>query len=303
LTRALAKIKEEEGNKKDAAELLQEVQIETIGTMEAAEKIDFILESIRLCLDIGDYVRAFLISKKVTTKSLLDIKHQDLKIRFYTLMIKYWNSKKSYLDIYRCYQAIYDTPKIQESNEWPPILQNMILFVILSPYDNHQHDAMNRAFTDKRIEDRSMIMYRELLRLFVSSDLIDWPEFQQRFRNDLSKTQVFTEDPSRWDELHDRIIEHNIRTIAKYYSKIHTKRLASLLHLEEQKAEDFVSKMVINKTISAKIDRIEGIVAFTRPKETTEVLNNWSQDTEKLLSYVEKSVHLINKELAQSKKK
>lgn len=61
--------------------------------------------------------------------------------------------------------------------------------------------------------------------------------------------------------------------------------------------------MVINKTIAAKIDRIEGVVAFTKPKDTTEILNNWSQDTEKLLSYVEKSVHLINKELAQMKKK
>ena len=57
--------------------------------------------------------------------------------------------------------------------------------------------------------------------------------------------------------------------------------------------------MVIEKTISAKIDRIEGVVKFKQPKESNDVLNSWSNDTGNLLSLVEKSVHFINKELVQ----
>ena len=57
--------------------------------------------------------------------------------------------------------------------------------------------------------------------------------------------------------------------------------------------------MVIEKTISAKIDRIEGIVKFKQSKESNDVLNAWSNDTGNLLSLVEKSVHFINKELVQ----
>jgi 26S proteasome regulatory subunit N5 len=38
----------------------------------------------------------------------------------------------------------------------------------------------------------------------------------------------------RWSELHKRVIEHNIRVIAKYYTRITTKRLTQLLDLNEQ---------------------------------------------------------------------
>jgi 26S proteasome regulatory subunit N5 len=69
--------------------------------------------------------------------------------------------------------------------------------------------------------------------------------------------------------------------------------------LSEEKTETFICDMVIAKTISAKIDRIDGVVSFKKSKESNEILNSWSNDTGKLLSLVEKSVHFINKELIQ----
>lgn len=157
----LAKIKEEEGNIKEAAELLQEVQIETVGSMEAREKIDFILEQMRLVLDKNDYVRALIVSKKITTRSLADKDHQDLKIRYYKLMIRYYTHEKDYLEICKCYHAIFDTPQVQENiNAWSSAMENMILFVILSPFDNHQHDLMNRIWVVKKLEEKPLSLYR-----------------------------------------------------------------------------------------------------------------------------------------------
>jgi len=52
--------------------------------------------------------------------------------------------------------------------------------------------------------------------------------------------------------------------------------------------------MVSNKTVSAKIDRIDGIITFKKQQNAQEVLNNWSNDIVQLLNTVEKSVHLIN---------
>jgi len=57
LTRRLAAAKEAAGDLDGAADLLQEVAVETFGAMAKSEKIDFILEQVRLCLDRGDYVR------------------------------------------------------------------------------------------------------------------------------------------------------------------------------------------------------------------------------------------------------
>ncbi len=43
-------------------------QVETYGSMEKNEKVDFILEQIRLCLAKKDSIRAQIISKKISIK-------------------------------------------------------------------------------------------------------------------------------------------------------------------------------------------------------------------------------------------
>lgn len=51
-------------------------QPETYGAMEPREKIDIILEQVRLCLAKNDYIRAQLISKKVTPKAIENTEFQ-----------------------------------------------------------------------------------------------------------------------------------------------------------------------------------------------------------------------------------
>jgi len=58
LTRRLAAAREAAGDPDGAGDLLQEVAVETFGAMAKSEKIDFILEQVRLCLDRGDFVRS-----------------------------------------------------------------------------------------------------------------------------------------------------------------------------------------------------------------------------------------------------
>ncbi|KAL0696348.1 hypothetical protein Bca4012_063528 [Brassica carinata] len=66
LTRKLAKIKEDQGQIAEATDLMQEV--ETFGAMAKTEKIAFILEQVRLCLDRQDYVRAQIFSRKINPR-------------------------------------------------------------------------------------------------------------------------------------------------------------------------------------------------------------------------------------------
>jgi len=82
LTRTLAKIREDEGKVVEAAELMQEVQVETYGSMDKEEKVDYILEQVRLCLDKGDYVRGTIVSKKITNKTFEKDVLQPLKLRY-----------------------------------------------------------------------------------------------------------------------------------------------------------------------------------------------------------------------------
>ena len=100
----------------------------------------------------------------------------------------------------------------------------------------------------------------------------------------------------RWNDLHKRIVQHNIRVIASYYSRISSARLSSLLKLEESKTEVLLSEMVSTKQLYAKMDRPAGIISFTKPQPATEILNTYANDLSSLLQLVEKTCHMINKE-------
>ena len=60
----------------EAASVLQELQVETYGSMEKREKVEYILEQMRLCLAKRDFVRMQIISKKISVKFFEDNKEQ-----------------------------------------------------------------------------------------------------------------------------------------------------------------------------------------------------------------------------------
>ena len=47
-------------------------QVETFGSMEKQEKVEFILEQMRLCIAKKDFIRTQIISKKINTKFFED---------------------------------------------------------------------------------------------------------------------------------------------------------------------------------------------------------------------------------------
>ena len=62
-------------------------------------------------------------------------------------------------------------------------------------------------------------------------------------------------------------------------------------------AEKEISDMVVNKRLSAKINRMEGVVVFKKSQRfTNDVLNGWNYDVRHLLDKVEQTCHLINRE-------
>jgi 26S proteasome regulatory subunit N5 len=116
--------------------------------MERREKAEFLLEQMRLCLDKQDYVRAELVSNKISKKMMAELEFQvlchfclfslfsfvffslfskmfftvfvidcflffqDLKVRWENLQIRLFLPSSRYLDICKCYRSIYDTPSI-----------------------------------------------------------------------------------------------------------------------------------------------------------------------------------------------
>ena len=72
--------------------------------------------------------------------------------------------------------------------------------------------------------------------------------------------------------------------------------MSQLLELSPAETEEFLSNMVVNGTVEAKTDRLEGVVNFKRTKNPNDMLNEWSHNISELMSLVQKTTHLINKE-------
>lgn len=64
----LADVLYAKGDVAGAADALQELAVETFGSMSRREKTDFILEQMRLNLERGDYTRTNIVAKKINTK-------------------------------------------------------------------------------------------------------------------------------------------------------------------------------------------------------------------------------------------
>jgi len=81
LTRLLAKIKEDEGKVAEAADILQQLQVETLGSMDKKEKTDFILEQMRLLLGKQDYIRMQMVSKKINPRYFDKADDEEIQVR------------------------------------------------------------------------------------------------------------------------------------------------------------------------------------------------------------------------------
>ncbi|BAE63537.1 PCI domain-containing protein [Aspergillus flavus] len=228
----------------------------------------------------------------------------DLKLRYYEQQIILSNHDYKYLEVCKHYREVLDTESVENNPEQlRAVLARIIYYIILSPYDNEQSDLLHRIQSDSRI---SMVpVENRLLKFFTIHELMRWPAIGQQFGPHLCNTDVFSPKPSqsaddqpfkRWQDLRKRVIEHNVRVVAKYYTRIQMGRLTQLLDLTEEETEKYISELVTSKTIYAKIDRPARLINFAKPRDADDVLNEWSSDMKSLLGLLERIDHLITKE-------
>jgi len=335
VTRVLSDIKKAQGDLKAATDVLCELQVETFGSMERREKVEFILAQVALCIESGDWNQAGILSRKISTRYLArkpkktaeqlekeqkerekkkargeDVPEEkeddvtDLKLRYYEQQIILAKHDSKYLDVCKHYRQVLDTEAVEEDPEkLRAVLQRIIYFIILAPHDNEQHDLLHRIHKDTR--NSQIPEDAELLKLFTVHELMRWPEVSKLFGPHLCNTEIFDSAPGqsgddkayqRWQDLRKRVIEHNVRVVAKYYTRIKTERLTQLLDLTEEETEKYISELVTSKTVYAKIDRPARIVSFAKPRDADDTLNEWSFNMKSLLGLLERVDHLITKE-------
>ncbi|CCC67954.1 hypothetical protein NCAS_0A13960 [Naumovozyma castellii] len=298
VTRTLAHIRKDQGKIDEACDILCELQVETYGSMEMSEEIEFILEQMELSILKGDYSQATVLSRKILKKTFKNEKYETLKLEYYQLLIKIGLHKGEYLEIAQYYQEIYQSDSVKsDETKWKNALSHFVYFLILSPYGNLQNDLIHKVQQDNNL--KKLEVQESMVKLFTTQELMRWPIVKDTYEPTLSQDDVaFGGENSshHWAELKKRVIEHNLRVISQYYSRITLARLDELLDLNESETETFISDLVNQGVIYAKVNRPEKIVNFEKKKNSSELLNEWSSNVDQLLENIETIGHLITKE-------
>jgi len=297
LTKMLADILEARGDTTEARKIMIETVGETLGGMGKREKTAFILEQVRLCLDTDDTIRAQIMARKINVKVFKDEEIEDLKLSYYSLIVRYHLHQHTWLEIFRAYQAMWGSKSLMEDEEARSRnLKLQCIYLMLSAYDNEQNDQMHILSKIPQLAD--LPMYKELVRLFTTTEVFHFADLESQLRTELEGLKSFDakEVELMLSTFHRRVTEHNIEVVAQYYARIRIERLSQLLQLDIPKMEAQLCEMVTKKQVYARINRPKGIIDFTAPKSPNELLNDWSSDIATLLSKLEGTCHLIHKE-------
>jgi 26S proteasome regulatory subunit N5 len=146
-------LQESEGDVKGAADVLQDVHVETYGSLSKKEKVEFILEQMRLTLANKDYVRAAIVSSKISRKHLQEESMEHYKVTFYMHMCEYHRSQRDAYELAKDYHAIYTTPHVlADEAKWKGALRSSVAFLALSPHGNEQQDMLHRVSLDPNLD-------------------------------------------------------------------------------------------------------------------------------------------------------
>lgn len=306
-------LEDEQGDVEKAAFLLQEVQVETFSSMDKIEKAKFILNQMRLMLLRKDYVRVQIASRKISEKFLEDEDMQAIKIEYLNYMVEYYlhgeGSDGNYLEVAKCYKKMFDTmicKDLEVSEEkvkgkfpmpsWREAFSHWLIYLCLGKSNEKRSELMDTTLALPRKTLEAFEDMSGLVKSLQDKKLIHWPF---KFEGDLEKHKVFaapTDGAARMQILRKRIIQHNLKIVSLYYSRITTDRLMELLCLSQKEVESELSSLVTDGTLYARIDRPARLIFFGRGKKSELEMNAWSSSIEGVLDLVKEGVHLIAKE-------
>lgn len=260
---------------------IQEIQIETYGSLKNQEKVDFILYQMKLVLQRNDFVRLQILSRKISKKAINEKGLETQKIQYFTFLVKYYINEKEIMDVARSYQTIFETySKAEEALRATldptgelkaKAFQNYIIYLMIAPYSDDKVNLLKEIETTYPREFEAEELLAKFVKKFLTFEICPFSEgeveqqmlrfepFQEMTHN--AKTHMI--------ELFRQMIQHNIRVMERYYSRIKLDRLSILLGVSVERTEVELGDMVVKKRIAAKINRLEGLVVFSKKKQFT----------------------------------
>ena len=299
-----SRLKEQEGKVDEACLILQEEQVEVIGSIEPREKTEYILEQMRLVLLRNDFIRLAIISKKLSRKILsADLTLKDLKVRYYEYLCLHFLHEEDFQEVSECFSQIVATPDLPGPQALEALL-GATIFQLLSPLSESQQTCIKFLLESEKRRFDDIPQIRDLAKSFLGSALIRSIDpaiasIPLAFgESALHADRCIASGRSRLELLRKRVVQFNlVKVLSVFYSRINLAKLAHILSVSKEQVELEITELVSNKALQVKIDRPAGIVWF-RPRMSPQAkLDEWASNINKALELVESTSNLIQKEI------
>ena len=264
----------------------------------------------KLTLARQDYIRTQILSRKISKRAISEKGLEQQKITYFGFMVRYWIHEKEIMETSKAYQTMYDTVNKTEDEELKAKLdadgelraqtfRNFVLYLLISPYTTEKVDLLNtvEAMYPRELEKEELLA--KYVRKFLTFELI--PLQEDEIKQSMAPFEPFLEktlhSKNHMIELIRQLIQHNLRVIEKYYSRVSLERMSQLVGVSVERTENELGDMVVNGRSGAKINRLAGIVTINKRKQfTNEKLNSWNSDLKTTLDKIEQTCHLIDRE-------
>merc|ERR1719350_2682210 len=203
-----------------AAESLKDFQVETYGAVPKREKTEYILEQIRIflaTLDSTYFTRAKIRCGHIGPKTLKLF--PDLALKFYQPEIEIKHSDEEFFDMAQALlnvREVADNQKLKDCSATEAVFAN-----ILAAYSEEQFGLLEKLSKDEKLEEIDSC--KKLLHLFTTHEIIVWPFEDESLRGFVENFRFSTQYGSQdglAENFRVRTIQHNIRTVARYYTDI-----------------------------------------------------------------------------------
>lgn len=113
---------------REAVKIMENVQVETYGSMSKKEKFEFILYQIKLNLLLDDFVRVIIVCRKINPKHLEEEGLEYIKFQYYLYKYAYHKHEKEYKEckesLIKVFEALFT---FEEPEKLKALVDKLIL--------------------------------------------------------------------------------------------------------------------------------------------------------------------------------
>ena len=303
-------------NLEEAAKIMENVQVETYGSMTKKEKIDFIIYQMHIQYLLGDEIKLSIVSKKINPKMLEEEGFHVFKVTYFLFQF-YLNHKTG--EFAEC------------SSNLEKILQGLKLVQNPQELSGVDHVVAEKYpfFLDKQILAQAVLVFKELeehsadkieqiqkLKTQYDELLVDSPIVYPLTESFLSKelttcdinfnalssfpvfSAVFPNAQSLMMTMQRQLVKKNLTIVSKYFKNMKMARLSQILQIDSEILEDCLCDLIVNQLVKAKIDRPTGIIDFALPQISNDnfMIDNWVENINEIVDIIDLACERIEHE-------